>query len=159
MKPATGHRRWIVMGALMAAIAGTDLVIGATHPYRALAVTVAALALSNVALPSAAWLRVRDFCYWIPWALADKRRKPASPPPAVPEDPEDAAQREHYGLDLAEYDARIKIGMPLGHLERLAYNLPNPEEWDEREAGPDLWPDGEWVDVIEEVRRERGWKP
>lgn len=159
----------VVMGATMAGILAA---VWHYPSYGALPWIGLIILASNVALPSPAWLRVRDFCYWIPWALDGKRRKPAGLPPAVPEDPEDAAQRESYGLDLAEYDARILIGMPLGHLERLAYNLEGPllaldrsergrnaEQWDDLEAGPDLWPDGEWAGVIEEVRREQGWKP
>ena len=144
--------------------------LGPAHPYWALAVTAAILAVSNVASPSPAWLRFTDFCRWIPWALDSRLRKPAAA--AFPEDPGDAAQRKSYHLDLAEYDARILIGMPLGHLERLAYNLEGPllaldrsmrgrnaEQWDDLESCRCLWPDGEWTGVIEEVRREQGWKP
>lgn len=167
MKPPSDRRRITVLLATLAAIVGADLALGAAHPYWALAVTAAILAVSSMAYPSPMWLRFRDFCRWIPWALDGKRRKPAAT--AIPEDPDDAAQRQSYGLDLAEYDARILIGMPLGHLERLAYNLEGPTlaldrsergrnagQWDEREA--QIWPDGEWTGVIEEVRREQGWK-
>lgn len=161
----------VVMGATMAGILAA---VWHYPSYGALPWIGLIILASNVALPSPAWLRVRDFCCWIPWALADKRREPAAVTntPATPEDPEDAALRKRYELDLAEYDTRIQIGMPVGHPERLAYNLEGPtlaldrsergrnaEQWDDLEAGPDLWPDGEWAGVIEEVRREQGWKP
>lgn len=170
----TGNRRpVIVLVATMTAILGVVWRYP-DSPACALLWIGAVLAVSSVAYPSPMWLRVRDFCCWIPWALADKRHKPAAvtDTPATPEDPEDAALRKRYELDLAEYDTRIQIGMPVGHPERLAYNLEGPtlaldrsergrnaEQWDDLEAGPDLWPDGEWAGVIEEVRREQGWKP
>jgi hypothetical protein len=61
-------------------------------------------------------------------------------------------ERRRYGLSMAEWDCRKKIGMSLWHTERLAYHLPNPEWWDDLED--EIWPDGEWTDVIEEHWRE-----
>lgn len=55
-------------------------------------------------------------------------------------------ERRHYGLSMAEWDSRRQIGMPLCHTERLAYELEDPEWWDELEEL--IWPYGEWLDEI-----------
>ena len=77
-------------------------------------------------------------------------------------------ERLYFHLSRDEHDARTQIGMSLRHTERLAYNLEGPllaldrsergqnaAQWDDLEAR--LWPDGQWVGVIDEVRREQGW--
>ena len=55
-------------------------------------------------------------------------------------------ERRRYHLTLAEWDSRKQIGMPLCHTERLAYELEDPEWWDELEEL--TWPHGEWLDEI-----------
>ena len=58
-------------------------------------------------------------------------------------------------LNVAEKRARRKIGMPAGHPERVACFY-RKDGW--RELQRQLWPAGEWVEVIEEDMRERGWR-
>jgi hypothetical protein len=64
-------------------------------------------------------------------------------------------ERRRYGLSLAEWDSRKQIGMPLDHTERLAYDLDDPDMWDDLEA--EIWPEG-WIHIIEEHRREQEWR-
>ncbi len=60
-------------------------------------------------------------------------------------------ERRRYHLTMAEWDARKQVGMPLTHTERLAYDLADPEWWDDLEAT--TWPRGEWVQEIRARRR------
>lgn len=160
MIPGTSMTRFtIVMLAMMAAIVGVALAFADSRPLLALGLTVVICIISSAVLPSATWVRFTDFCRRAFRKVTRREHAPGGP-----------VRVTRAGLDEAEYDARIQIGMPLRHLERLAYNLEGPllaldrsvrdrnaEQWDELEAGPDLWPGGEWVDVIEDVRREQGW--
>jgi len=57
-------------------------------------------------------------------------------------------ERRHYHLPMAEWDARKQTGMPLTHPERLAYELGDPEWWDDLEEV--LWPHSEWVQEIQD---------
>jgi hypothetical protein len=166
MKPGSSRRLLAVMAPTVAAVLAVALIVGTQYPFAALLFIAGILAVSSAALPAPAW------SLWMQVASRMVRARRHQEPPAPAEDPDDRAQRERFHLDPAEYDARIQIGMPLGHLERLAYNLEGPllaldrsergrnaGQWNDLEAGPDLWPGGEWVHVIEEVRREEGWKP
>lgn len=58
-------------------------------------------------------------------------------------------------LNLAEKRARRKIGMAKGHPEHIACFY-RKDGW--RTLQRQLWPAGEWVEVIEDDMRERGWR-
>lgn len=146
----------------VAAVLAVAMIVGPDDPFGAFLFTAGILCVSSAVLPSPAWS-------W--WFLLARRmtrravsaivREPSGPRPSgrVRARMRQWRERLYFHLSRAEWDSRVQIGMSLWHTERLAYHLPNPEEWDEREAMPDLWPDGEWTGVIEEVRREEGWKP
>jgi hypothetical protein len=54
----------------------------------------------------------------------------------------------------SERQARVAIGMPIRHPERITRELPAPlEEWLASVAA-DLWPDDEYAGIITELRQE-----
>jgi hypothetical protein len=60
-------------------------------------------------------------------------------------------ERRRYHLSRAEHDSRKRIGMPLGHLERLVYDSPMAG-W--QALKDELWPEG-WAHIIEEHWRDQ----
>lgn len=151
--------RWrIVIGSTVAACFATIYWWFPDREGDGLITLGAIFVVSNIALPSATWVRLSGMTRRAVPAIV---REPRGPRPSgrVRARLRQWHERLYFHLSRAEWDSRVQIGMSLWHTERLAYHLPNPEEWDEREVQPDLWPDGEWTGVIEEVRREEGWKP
>lgn len=155
------------MALTITACTGVALVAGPRYPFAAALFTAGILAASSALLPAPAWSwwlraaghmiprRVKRACRV---AVPVIVREPKGPRRA--ERTKRARRREwherlYFGLSRAEWDSRVQIGMSLWHTERLAYDLPNAEEWDDLEVW--IWPDG-WVHVIEEFRREQGWR-
>ena len=179
MKPPSGRRALIVLPATIAGILATVSYYPDT-PSRALPLIAGILLVSNLAYPSPTWIRLCGLRRRLtPPAVTRRYRHAVSTIVREPHGPRPAGrvkallrrwrERAYFHLSRDEHDARTQIGMSLWHAERLAYNLESPSlaldcgehgqnagQWDDLEA--ELWPDGEWVDVIDQVRRDQGWK-
>ena len=74
--PHTSLRWKLVMGSLVACVFATIYWWFPDSPSHGLALLGVLFVASNIALPSAAWIRFTDFCRWVPWALGRRGMKP-----------------------------------------------------------------------------------
>jgi hypothetical protein len=161
-QPVTTRRLLIVMAPTVAACTATALFLGPGYPFAALLFTAGILCMSSAALPAPAWswwLRAagrmipRRVKRWARFSVSWILGEPYGP---RPERGAAALRRQwherlYFHLGKAEWDSRVKLGVSLWHRERVAIGAVPPglqrlEDW--------LWPECEWMDVVEDVWRE-----